>query len=191
MIHTRLHLAILLGLFFAPMVGPARAEEQTSKYGIVGLFSPDRQEDLREVMRVLPDFKLTGLDPDNAVATVRYDIARLFPNANPRKPPTEDEILQRLNNLLSPASQGTFRLRPLSNLPKEKLTKVEIHIGVLDCKACRYGAYLAVLRVEGVERATVIAKPSLVTAWIDGSRTDRAALEAALERAGVPVNSKP
>lgn len=183
--------ATFLGVVWCFLPTPLHAEEVTSKHGIIGLFSPDRQDDLREVLKLVPEFQLVKLDYDNAEVTLRYNVTKLLPNANPKKPPKEDEITQRLNNLLGTASQGTFRLKALPAVPKDKLTRLEIKIGVLDCKACRYGAYLAVLKVEGVEFATVSAKPSMVTAWIDSGKADRAALEASLKRAGVEVDPKP
>jgi hypothetical protein len=183
--------AMLLGLVGCSLLSPLRAEEVTSKHGVIGLFSPDRQDDLREVLKSVTEFQLVKLDYDNAEVTLRYELEKLFPNVNPKKPPKEEEISQRLNNLLGNASQGTFRFKPLSAVPKDKLTKLEIKIGILDCKACRYGAYLTVLRVEGVERATVASKPSMITVWIDAKKTDRAAVEAVLKRAGVEVDPKP
>lgn len=182
---------ILVAVASLSLVSPVQAEEQTARYGLIGLFTPDRKDDLRELMRELPEFQLASIDTDSAEVTIRYDLAKLFPNFNAKKPPTADEVFQRLNNLLGSASQGTFRIKPLSTVPKDKLTRVEIKIGVLDCKACRYGAYSVVLRIDGVERATVSAQPSMVTAWIDPSKTDRAALEAALKRAGVQIDPKP
>lgn len=190
-IPARLRIAILLGLAWCSLLSPLRAEEQTVKYGVTGLFSPDRQDDFREAMKSVTEFQLVKLDYDNAEVTLRYDLGKLLPNANPKKPPKEEEITQRLNNLLGNASQHTFRLKPPSTTPKDKLTKLEINIGILDCKACRYGAYLTVMRIDGVERATVAAKPSQITAWIDAKKTDRPALEAALKRAGVEVDPKP
>lgn len=183
--------AILPGVVWCALLFPVHAEEPASKYGVIGLFSPDRQEDFREVIKSLPELQLVNLDYDNAEVAFRYDVGKLFPNFNPKKPPTAEEVAQRLNNLVGNASQGAFRLKPLSIVPKDKLTKLEIPIGVLDCKACRYGAYLTVIQLPGVERATVAAKPSMITAWIDARKTDRAALEVALKRVGVQVDPNP
>jgi len=192
MIHipSRLRTVSLLGVVWCCLVSSLHAEEQTIKYGITGLFSPDREDDLREAMKSVTEFQIAKLDYDNAEVTLRYDVGKLLPNANPKKPPKEEEITQRLNSLLGTASQHTFRLKPPSTLPKDQLTKLEINIGILDCKACRFGAYLTVLKIEGVEHAIVISKPSRVTAWIDAKKTDRTALETALKRAGVEVDPK-
>ncbi len=170
--------------------GPLRAEETSTRFGIIGLFSPDREQDLRDVLADVPEIQLVKIDYDAAEVELRYDKAKLFPNANPKKPPTETEILQRFNNLLLPASNGCFRFTPRCTVPADKLTRLEIDIGILDCKACRFGAYRAVTRLDGVERATVSASPSRITAWIDGTKTDRAALEDALKKAGVALPAK-
>ena len=103
---------------------------------------------------------------------------------NPKKPPTADEIEQSLSHLLGEASNQTFVLKPSSKIPREKLTKVEIKIGILDCKGCRYATYLVVMKEAGVEQATV---DKIVTAWLDPAMTSQAAIESALKRSGVEV----
>jgi len=176
---------LLAGLVWCILPASLYAEEPSTRYGIVGLFSPDRQKDLRDLLADLPEIQLVRLDYDTAEVALNYDLSELFPNSNPKKPPKAEEILQRLNGLLVPASNGSFRLTPRSTIPADKLTKVEIDIGLLDCKACRFGAYRVVMRLDGVERATVTSNPSRVTAWIDATKTDRATLENALKKAGV------
>lgn len=180
----------VLGLAACAFVSPVRAEEPAVRYGIVGLFSTERKQDLRDVLAEVPEIELVDVDFDAAEVRLRYELAKLIPNTNPKKPPTEAEVLQRLNNLLLPASRGSFRLQPRSSVPDDKLTKLEIDIGILDCKACRFGAYRAAMRVEGVERATVSASPSRITVWIDAKKTDRAALETSLKNAGVDFPAK-
>jgi hypothetical protein len=167
-----------------------RAEEQTSQYRIIGLFSPDRVQDLRDAMDYVNEFQLVNVDYENAQVTLRYDLKSILPDFNPKKPPTADQIEVRLDQILREASEHTFELKPLPSIPKEKLTKLEIHIGILDCKGCRYGAYLAAQRVEGVEQANVVTDPSLVIAWIDPAKTNRAAVEASLKKANVELKPK-
>jgi hypothetical protein len=186
----RCRIALALGLVCCVLPVSLRAEEPSVRYGVTGLFSPDRQQDLRDVLTDLPELELVRLDYDAAEVTLRYDVAKLFPNANPKKPPTAAEVFERLNNLLARVSSGSFRLKQRSTVPEDKLTKLEIDIGVLDCKACRFGAYRTVMRIDGVERATVTSTPSRVTAWIDATKTNRAALEDALKKAGVGLVSK-
>ena len=166
------------------------AAETEGRFGIRGLFAPERQQDLRDVLKEVPEVQLVALDMDLAEVTLRYDLTKLIPNSNPKKPPSAEQILERLNNLVTRASLGSFRLVPRSTAPQDALTRVEIDIGVLDCKACRYGAYRAVMGVEGVERATVSSSPSRVTAWLDAKKADRTALEKALKRAGATLPAK-
>jgi hypothetical protein len=174
----------MLGLAICMTCSASAAEKQTSEHSIVGLFSPDREQDLRNVMADISEFELVHLDYENARATFRYDVRELFPEMNPKKIPTPPEVEQRLSKLLSSASEGTFTLKPLPALPKEKLTRLELQVGILDCKGCRYAAYLAVTKVGGVEQATVGAD-NIVTAWIDPTKADRAAVEEALKKARI------
>jgi hypothetical protein len=181
---------LALGLAWLALPLPLYAGESSERFGIVGLFGPEREQDLRDVLKEVPEVHLVRADPESAEVTLRYDLAKLFPNADPKKSPTAEQTLQRLNNLLVSASHGSFRLTPPSTMPKAGLTRVEIDVGILDCKACRYGAYRAVMGVDGVARATMSASPSRVVAWLDAKKTDRLALEKALKRVGVTVTSR-
>ncbi|HSU66356.1 MAG TPA: hypothetical protein VLJ39_05775 [Tepidisphaeraceae bacterium] len=162
------------------------AAEKTSQYSVFGLFSPDREQDLKDVLENIPEMKLVSLDYEHARATFSYDLEVLFPGYNPKHPPKDTEIEQHLNNLLTKESQGTFRLRPVSATPADKLEKIEIQIGILDCKGCRYAAYQALEKVEGVDHATV-TKDNIVRAWIDPAKTGKEALQAALKKARVAI----
>jgi hypothetical protein len=183
----------LLLIFAATLCGaPAAraADEQSKEFAIVGLFSPDREQDLRDVMADVPEFQLFKVDYENARVTFRYDPQRLFADQKPKKSPTDAEIEQRVNALLTRASANTFSVKVTPPTPGEKLTKVQISVGILDCKGCRYAAYLAVVKVAGVERATV-AKDGAVTAMVDADKTNPAALEDALKRANIEHRAKP
>jgi len=76
-------------------------------------------------------------------------------------------------------------------VPAEKLTKLEVPIGVLDCKGCRYSAYIAVAKLDGVERATVSTTPSAVIAWVDAAKVKREDLVAALKKMRVELPEAP
>jgi hypothetical protein len=178
----------LLALVFC-LTHNARADQQTSEHTLIGLFSPDREKDFREVMSDLPELELVHLDYDNAKVTFRYDLRALFPELNAKKPPTPGEIEQHISNLLREASNTTFTLKLTPTAPKEKLTKLEFKIGILDCKGCRYAAYLAATKVKGVEQATVTTD-NIVTTWIDPTQTDAQAIEAALKKARIEHVSK-
>lgn len=167
------------------------AEEQTSTYRLIGLSASEREADLREVMKSVPDVALVSLDAAQAEVTLRFDAEKLFLPAKSKRAPAADKITARLDALLGAASNRTFSLDERSTVPADKLIKVEIPIGVLDCKGCRYAAYQAVAKLDGVERATVSATPSAVIAWIDATKTKREALEEALKKARVDLLPKP
>ena len=184
---SRTFAGVLCVLAFAlPLL---HAEEQMATYRLVGLSAPEREADLREVMKSVADVTLVSLDAAKAEVTLRFELEKLFPTAKPKQPPAPDKITERLNNLLGSASKNTLNLTAQSTLPADKLTKVEIPIGVLDCKGCRYAAYSAIAKLDGVERATVSATPSAVIAWIDATKTKREVLEDALKKARVELRA--
>lgn len=151
------------------------------KHQITGLFSRDREQDLRNVMQTIPEIKLVSIDFKIAEVTFEYDPATVFPNATP------EQIVERFNNLLGSASRQTFGVKPLCTTPRDKMKLIEIPVAGLDCKGCCLGAYDAIYRIEGVEQATASFKDGLVTAWLHPDRIDRAALEEALKQRGVTL----
>jgi hypothetical protein len=167
-----------------------RAEE--SCHRIFGLSDPSRELDLREQIKAVPELEIAALDLETAVATFRYDVKMLLPEA--KNPPTAETIAKRLDELVKKASRNpvsghvTFSLKPLSDFPKDQLQKIEIQLGLLDCKGCRYTAYLACAKLDGVENV-IVSETSLVTAWVQPSKTTREALIAALKkvRIGLPT----
>ncbi|MEA3210708.1 MAG: hypothetical protein QOE70_3765 [Chthoniobacter sp.] len=160
---------------------PACADEQTSRHAITGLFSPDRETDLRTLVEKIPGLKLVSIDFDNAEAAFNYDPAQLFPGAKP------EQVAELLDKMLKEASRATFGIKPLSTKPRDQLTLVEIPVVGLDCKACGLAAYEAIAKIDGVERATASFKDGLVTARIDPAKTNRAALEEALKKKNVKL----
>ena len=166
---------------------PALAEEQTGTYRLIGLSAAEREADLREVLAKVPEVTLVSLDAAKAEVTLRFEAEKLFPPTKAKQPPAADKITTRLDALIGAASTRTFGISECSTVPADKLTKVEIPIGVLDCKGCRYTAYQAVAKLDGVERATVSTTPSAVIAWIDVTKTKREALEEALKKVRVEL----
>jgi copper chaperone CopZ len=173
--------SLCLSIVLCSLTLAAEARGDTIKHQITGLFSTDRQQDLREVMEKIPQVKLVSIDFANAEATFEYDPAKLFPGVKP------DQLIQKFDNLLRSASSHTFGIKPLRSMPLEKLQLIEIPVGGLDCKACCLGAYEAIYKLDGVERATASFREGKVTALIDPEKTDRAKLEAALKRREVQV----
>jgi len=176
-----IRIGIITGMVLCVMILSSRADE--SRHHIIGLFEPSRQDDLRECVKTLPEVELANFDYETAEVTFRYDVAKLINGYNPKKPPNAEAITKRLDELLRAASNGTFTLQPPATIPKDKLESVAIRIGILDCKGCRYAAYLAVAKLDGVEWATVDAKTNALQIWIDPAKTKRAALIEALKKA--------
>ena len=155
---------------------------QVFRHHVVGLFSPDRAEDLREATGYIPEVCLVKVDFANGEAEFRYDPAKAFPGAKP------EQIVERFNNLMQHhVPHSTFGIRKLREKPLAEYTYVEIPIAGLDCKGCAYAAYDAVIRVEGVERATADFRQGLATAHFDPAKTNREAIEAALKQRGVEL----
>lgn len=178
-------LRVLVFVCFALSV---QAEELTSAFRLIGLSSEERIADLHQTLEAVDGIKLVALDAAKAEVTLRYDMETLFPKYPPKKPrPAADEIEKRLNDVIGPACSRTFVLKPLSKLPEDKLQKLTIKAGVLDCKACRYAVYIAVANMDGVERASVDVKTSVLTAWVDGAKVKREDLESALKKARIEV----
>ena len=165
------------------LVSPGWSDEPAPpiKHQITGLFSADREQDLREAFKALPEIKLISIDLKTAEASVEYDAAKAFPGAKP------EQIVEQFDNRLRNASRHTFGVKPLRTIDVEKLKLVEIPVAGLDCKACCLGAYEAIYRLPGVEVATASFKVGLVTALIDPEKVDRPTLEAALKQRGVQV----
>ncbi len=183
--NSRLRFAALLLAFVATGVQAADETPVASKlikHQITGLFSPDREQDLREVFeQKLPQFKLKSIDFTNAEASFDYDPAKVYPGAKP------EQIIERFDNDLRNATRHTFGAKPLRTIEKDKLKLVVIPVVGLDCKACSLAAYEAVYRQKGVETATASFKAGQVTALIDPAQTDRVELETALKQRGVQL----
>ncbi len=178
----------VLGLFTHNIQNPTSpaAEENPAhsrpiKHRITGLCCPEREDDLRAAVGKMPGVELLRIDFENAEATFAYDPAKVFPGT------PAGELDTQFHNLLMKASTYTFGIRPTPNVPREKLTLIEIPVLGLDCKGCSLAAYEAIYKIDGVEHATASFKRGRVTAWIDPAKANRTALEAALKAKGVEL----
>jgi hypothetical protein len=149
----------------------ALAEE--SRHRILGLSAPEREPDLREAMKAIPEVQLADLDHNKAEVTLRYDCIALFPNHNPERPLKPEDIEKRLDEKLRAATQGSFSLRPLCTLSPDKLEQLSIKIVIPDCKGCRLGTCNSNAKIDGVELVRLSADFSEVIAWIDPDKTNR------------------
>lgn len=172
---------VLLSSAYLPAEEPTGQPLQRIVHRVTGLFSPDREADLRKSLEKIEGIRLVSLDFDHAEATFEYDPAKTFPGATP------EQIVQRFNDLLRQASTHTLGIKPVCKVPRGQLTRVEIPIAGLDCRACCLAVYEILAQQDGVEQATASFKDGKATALIDPSKTDRAKLEAALKEREVPV----
>lgn len=173
---------LLVGLML-PGAEVVAAEPQTLKARVTGLFAPDREGDLRQLLEEWPEVTLVSVDFAHAETVLRLDAGKLFPGVKP------DQVLARLDEKVRGASHGTFGLKPPSTVPRDKLKRVEIPVVGLDCKACCLAAYESVARIDGVEQATASFKDGLITALINPEKTTRATLEEALKMRRVQLKS--
>lgn len=157
------------------------AEPSTLTVRITGLFEPDREKELRAIFERWPEVKIVRIDFDRAQAELRFDSETLYPKDKPA------DVLAKLDGRLRGLSMATFGIKAASTVARDKLARVEIAVGGLDCRACCLFGYEVVAEVEGVEQATASFREGRITALIDPTKTDKAKLEAALKRRGVTV----
>ena len=148
---------------------------------VTGLFSPDREADLREAAKKMEGVEVVSVDLARGEAVFSYDPKLLLKGVK------EKDYVQRFDQLLRQASHSTFGARPRCETPWEKLVRVEIPVTVLDCKGCELSAYEVVAKIEGVEQATAVSKDGKVAAMIDPAKTSREALVDALKKRSVSV----
>ena len=127
--------------------GPGRQVPRKATYRVTGMFRPDREADLREAMKDVPDVKLVSVDYKNAEATFEFIPAKAFPGAN--KP---EQVVEQLDNKVRQASNHTFGVRALRTTPREKLKLVEVRVAGCRCKACDLAAYEIVAGLPGWSR---------------------------------------
>jgi hypothetical protein len=169
------------------VVSPPAADDKPAPkpdrftYKVLGLFSKDREADLREGFKELADIALVAVNFDDGEITVEFAPAKLFPGQKPER------VVELVNDKVRQATHHTFGVKPRRTAPRDKLTQVVIPVAGLDCKACCLAAYEIVAKIDGVEQATASFKDGRVTALIDLSTTDRGALEDSLRKRGVSV----
>ncbi len=168
-------------LISAFVLATATVEVPTTKVRITGLFAPDREKDLRELFAKWPEFQIVRIDFEYAEAELRFDAATVFPRSKPA------EVLAKLDDKVRDASIATFGVKPLSSVPHNKLTQIEIAVVGLDCKACCLGVYEVIAKIDGVAQATASFKDGRITARIDPTKTDKNKLTAALKERGVAL----
>lgn len=175
-----LALAILAAFCIAAAAAPTTRPTH-HVHRITGLFSADREQDLRAALDKIPGIQLISLDFDHAEATLSYDPKHAFPGTKP------DRLDERFDQLLRQASSHTLGVKARSTTPRDKLVKVEIRVGLLDCKACCLAVHEILMKQEGVQQATASPNESRVTILVDPEKASREKLIAALKAREIPV----
>ncbi|HEX3150136.1 MAG TPA: heavy metal-associated domain-containing protein [Gemmataceae bacterium] len=172
-----------LCLFAFPIAAEDKKDIKPEKitYRVLGLFSPDREKDLREAFKEITDITLVAADFEGGEITVEFAPAKQFPGQKPER------VAELVNDKVRQATHHTFGVKPRSTVARDKLQQVVIPVAGLDCKACCLAAYEIVAGVDGVMQATASFKEGKVTAKIDPSKTDKAKLEDALQKRGVQI----
>jgi len=160
---------------------PPAAKAEKFTYRVYGLFSADREQDLREAFKELPDVTLLAVNYDDGEITVEMVPAKAFPGAKP------EQVLERLDQKVRTETRSTFALGARRTIGRDKLEQVVIPIVGLDCKACSLAAYEMIAKLEGVDRVTASFKEGKVTALIDPTKTDKAKLEDVYRKRGVTL----
>jgi len=176
-------------LIFAVAALPAAAADKPAKterftYRVIGLFSKDREKDLKAAFAEMPGLTLLSVDFDEAELTVAFAPSKAFPGTKP------EQLVERVNDKLRTASGHTFGVKSRRTVPRDKLRRVNIPVAGLDCKACCLAVYEIVAAIDGVDQATASFKDGQVTALIDPKRTDRTKLEDALRKRGVAIGKR-
>lgn len=169
-------------------VNPTEPKETTFgsdaelKYRVVGLFTPARIDAFRSVMQQCPQARLQAIDFENAIATIQISSdSDLFRNAN------AEQITERLNNQIRNLSSSLFSLKPVGDIPRDKLMRIEFAIIGLDCQACSLAVHDILINADGVVHATASFGDRTAVAWVDPEKTNRMMLETLLKQRGVTL----
>ena len=183
-VRTLLHEVVQSRLFTTRAAVADDPKPDRITYRVTGLFSPDREKDLRAAFAGVADATLVGVNFDDAEVTLELFPAKLYPGQKPER------VAELLSERLAHAAGHTFHLKPRRTTARDKLKTVTIDAGLLDCKACCLAAYEIVAAVDGVYQATASYKDGKVTALIDPAKTDQSKLEDALRKRGVHVGKR-
>jgi len=175
-------------LFLAVFAAAAHAEDkppqpQPVTLRINGLFEPSREADLRAALEKLPAVALVSLDFEHGEGVFNYDPAVAFKDTKP------ENVVERFAEHLRNASHQTFSVAPRVTTPREKLSRVEVTVVPIDCKACGLALHEIVSKINGVAQALVSRKDGRIIALIDPEKTNRAALEEVLKKREVKLQT--
>jgi copper chaperone CopZ len=177
-------LIVLAGLSITAGADDKGTKPERLTCRVIGLFSHDREKDLRTGFAELTGVELVSINLDEGEITVEFVPAMVFPGAKP------EQRIEQLDNKVRNATHGTFSVKPRRTVDRNKLEKIEIPVAGLDCKACALAAHEILARIDGVEQAVVDFKSGRITTLIDPGKTSQAKLEEALRQREVTVIGK-
>ncbi len=166
-----------------PQTRPIQISEQhTLTVQVTGLFMRDRVDAFRALLQQVPEVRLLELDFETAQARLAYDPeCDLFRGVQPT------QLIERCHNRLQQLSRSTLGMRAVSSVPREQWKKLDLQIAGLDCMACSYAAYDALIRIEGVEQATASFRDGKATAWYNAAVTNQELIVMTLKQRQVVV----
>ena len=180
---------LLLVCFVAMVVGCAKSSTVTVR--IIGLSDASRANDFKEVIKKVPSVKLVRFDSDKASASLDFQPATQDQKSVPSGtvlPP--DKVISLIDGLVGDASSHTFSVTAPTGVAEKNLSKLTYKVSINDCKGCRYAAYLAVAKLEGVDRASLDSSNNILVAWIDPTKTSKKAVGDALTDARIKWRDK-
>ena len=113
--HTITLLLILLSA--ACLAEDKPSQPRQIKHRVTGLFSPEREKDLRDVVSKLPDVKLVSVDFKYAEATFEYDPDKLLNKPKPNSTLTSAK-----------SSRGILHPKPAAHTGSTGRRKILIHV---------------------------------------------------------------
>src|SRR4051812_36973132 len=104
-----LKLAVFVTFAF-PIVAEEKKDDKPERitYRVTGLFSADREKDLREGFKEIADITLVAVDFEGAEITVEFSPAKLFPGQKPER------VAELVNDKVRQATHHTFGVKPRS-----------------------------------------------------------------------------
>ena len=158
---------------------------------ILGLSDASRVNDFNEVIKKLPSLKIVSFDSDHATALVRYEPTIMDQRLGLRSASsTPSTVIPLIDGLISAASGHTFTVTAPTEIADKNLKKLTFKVNLNDCKGCRYAAYIAVAKLEGLDRATVDSANHSLVAWIDPTKTSKKTVGDALTEARIKWRDK-
>ncbi len=167
------------------------AEKVRVTYRLVGLFCPEREEELRALWaEEMPEIEVLAVDSLSGEATFEFDpVAALGPQAKAADP---ERIRALFNEKAHAASRRKYPGYPdwdrvfmaLPWSPPDSFQYVEIPIEGIDCKACALAMYERLVELDGIKHAQVSFHDGRAIVLVDPVKFDEFAARQKLQQQG-------